>query len=162
MRIIQTVLLPLLLFYLPFCAAAEASKEPAAALPLLEPLKRDAIEIGEGAKDAYVFVDPKCLKSADFLDAIRENATLRKQFHYYIFLYDMPQAPSEEVINAVYTAASPKEAMFTYMLEHKRLSKETNETPAAAQERIRRIKKAAEQIGIDKTPYLIVNKSTVK
>jgi hypothetical protein len=161
MHIMKTIWLLLVLF-LPACTVAEASKKPAVVLPLLEPLKSDAIEIGEGMKDAFVFVDPKCLKSADFLDAIRENATLRKQFHYYIFLYDMPQVPSAEVINAVYSAPSPKDAMFTYMLKRKRLSQETNRTPAAAQERIKRIKNAAERIGIDKTPYLIVNKNKVK
>lgn len=158
MRIMNTVLLQLLMFFLPASAVAEASKEPSVVLPLLEPLKSDAIEIGEGERDAYVFVDPKCLKSRDFLDTIRENTALRKRFHYYIFLYDMPQVPSAEVINAVYSAASPKDAMFTYMLERKRLSQDENRTPESAKKRILRIKNAAERIGIDRTPYLIVDK----
>jgi len=153
------ILLQLLMFFLPDCALAGASKEPSVVIPLLEPLKSDAIELGEGERDAYVFVDPKCLKSADFLEAVRENAALRKRFHYYIFLYDMPQAPSAEVINAVYSAPSPKEALFSYMLERKRISKKTNDTPRTAIERIKRIKTAAERIGIDRTPYLIVDKN---
>ena len=156
----KTIFLYLLLtaaLFIPACAESPG-KNPQEALPMLGTLKTDAIEIGEGAKDAYVFIDPKCLKSRDFLETIKDNPTLRKTFHYYIFLYDMPQVSSETVINAVYSAPSPKEAVFTYMLDHKRLSKETGETPPQAIERINRIKKVAEMIGIDRTPYLIVDK----
>lgn len=135
-----------------------SSKAPAVIVPLLQPLKGDAIEIGEGPNDAYVFVDPKCLRSREFLDTITTNATLRKMFHYYIFLYDMPEVDSKEVINAIYGDAAPKEAMFTYMLKRRRIAKQSDEIPPAAQEKIRRIEAAAGQIGIKRTPYLIVDK----
>lgn len=157
MKFLWFALLSVLLFSV--SSYAEGVKKPLTELlPILEPLKPDAIEIGSGSRDAYVFVDPKCFKSRDFLETITSSATLPKMFHYYIFLYDMPQVDSIKVINAVYDAPVPKEALLRYMLEHQRLSKMNSDTSRQTREQIGRIRHAAEQIGIDRTPYLIVDK----
>lgn len=124
---------------------------------MLHALKRDAIVIGHGKKDAYVFVDPKCHRSAEFLEAVLESEKLQETFRYYLFVFDMPQVDSHKVVNAVYNAEVPLEALKTYMLLRKRISQESDATPQSARERIERIEQTAKTIGIDHTPYLIVD-----
>lgn len=119
-------------------------------------LKKDAIVIGEGNTDAYVFADPKCLYSQDFIDTITHNMTLRKRFRYYIFLFDMPQVNSSEVIDIIYASPDPKTAMETYMLSHKLPEHRT--LTARAREKILRIKEAADWLAIEKTPYMVIDK----
>jgi len=122
----------------------------------LAALKGDAIVIGEGATDAYVFADPKCLYSQDFIDTIVHNAALRRRFRYHVFLFNMPQVDSTEVIDAIYAAPSPEAAMQTYMLRHEPLP-HTVPTPAE-RAKIERIKEAAEWLAIEKTPFILLDK----
>lgn len=125
---------------------------------MLETLKRDAVSIGHGPREAYVFIDPKCHRSAEFLEAILDSETLRNTFHYYLFVYDMPQVDSHRVVSAVYSAPDPLEALKTYMLKRKKVGLKTGAESESVRHRIERIEAAVQLIGIDHTPYLLIDR----
>ena len=131
---------------------------PEKALALLASLKSDAIEAGSGPTDVYVFVDPNCPHSRDFVDMVFGNEKMLQRYHYYFFLYPLPLFRSGTAVNAIYSAPSPKAAMIDYMIRRHRFTLRSRVTPPAVQMKIRRIVKAAEQIGIVKRPYLILDK----
>jgi len=162
MRILlYKVLLPVLLS-IPLLAAggvpAPPKKPMEVVLPLLKSLRIDAIELGNGPTDVYVFIDPNCPHSRDFLGMISENKKMQTRYHYYFFLYALPHFGSSAVINAIYADASPKKAMLSYMLKHERLAKLSRLTPPAVQAKVARINVTAEAVGVDKRPYLILDK----
>jgi hypothetical protein len=158
-------LMPLLLsviLFIPLFAGGEARSN---AKPLqyevlrqLQPLRGDAIELGKGPVDVYVFIDPNCPHSRDFVGMIYESAKMRTLYHYYFFLYSLPHFGSSAVINAIYADASPREAMLSYMVGHKPLPKLSRLTPPAVQAKVARIANTAKAIGVDKRPYLILDK----
>jgi len=159
--LLYKVLLPVLLF-IPLLAGESVSlpaiKPPELVLPLLISLRSDAIELGKGPIDVYVFIDPNCPHSRDFLGMISDNQKMLSRYHYYFFLYALPHFGSSAVINAIYADASPKDAMLSYMLRHQRLTKLSRLTPPAVQAKVARIIVTAEAIGIDRRPYLILDK----
>lgn len=123
----------------------------------LAELKKDAIVIGEGPTDAYVFADPKCTYSQDLIDTVVHSVALRKRFRYHIFLFNMPQVDSSREIDAIYAAPAPGDAMRTYMLDHQPL-KQPPLTPAV-RKKIERIQEAAEWLQIEKTPFIVIDRN---
>ena len=124
----------------------------------LQPLRSDAIELGKGPVDVYVFIDPNCPRSREFVGMIYESEKMQRLYHYYFFLYSLPHFGSGAIVNAIYAAASPKETMLAYMVGHKPLPGLSRLTPPAVQAKIFRIANTAEAIGVDKRPYLILDK----
>lgn len=124
---------------------------------ILYPLKRDSIRIGHGPREAFVFIDPKCHRSAEFLEAVLDSEKLQSTFRYYLLVYDMPQVDSHRIVNAVYSAPDPLAALKTYMLERQKIGLEDGAVPPEVRRRIERVREAAEAIGLDHTPYLIMS-----
>lgn len=124
--------------------------------PMLEPIVHDAIMMGEGPVDVYVFVDPQCPRSQEFVAFIAESEKMRSRYRYHFYLYELERFHSGEIIGAIYSAPSPRQAMIAHMAQAQPLA--PGQTGKAALERMARIKKAAEQIGVYKRPYLILNK----
>ena len=89
---------------------------------------------------------------------ISESDRMQRRYHYYFFLYAHPMFKSGAVINAIYNAPVPKEAMLDYMLGRAPLPKLNRLTPPAIHVKVTRIKAAAERIGVDKRPYLILDR----
>jgi len=161
MRFLRFILLSALLFTAAFAAGSDAKnvrKPLSIVLPLLIALRGDAVEIGSGPTDVYTFIDPRCPHSRDFVSMITESDKMQRLYHYYFLLYAHPMFKSEAVINAIYNAPDPKKAMLDYMLSRAPLAKLNRLTPPAIHVKVARIKKAAEQIGVDKRPYLIIDK----
>jgi hypothetical protein len=153
------LLLSVVLFVPLFAAGGGKIKSPPpTVLQQLEPLRSDAIELGSGPVDVYVFIDPNCPHSRDFLGMISESAKMRRRYHYYFFLYALPHFGSSAVINAIYADASPKTALLSYMLKHKPLTRLSRLTPPAVQAKVLRIENTAKAIGVTKRPYLILDK----
>ena len=125
---------------------------------MLRQMRGDAIELGSGPVDAYVFIDPNCPHSHDFLEMVVESDKMRRLYRYYFFFYALPHFGSSAIINAIYAAPSPRDAMIGYMLRHEHLVKLTRMTPPAVQAKVARIGNTAEAIGVDKRPYLIIDK----
>lgn len=138
-------------------AHAQEAMSTASALRLLEPLKPDAIELGNGPVEIFVFIDPNCKFSRQFIDAIHRNEKMLGNYHYYLFLYGLPRLKSDKAIAAIYAAALPEKAMIDYMLEAKNMENIEPRSPVPPP-RIERIKAAAEAIGVDRRPYMILKK----
>lgn len=158
-RFLSITFLPVLLF-LCLVTAAQAASKPSEqeTLTMLRQLKGDAIELGNGPVDVYVFIDPNCPHSHDFLEMVVDSDKMQRRYRYYFFLYALPIFRSNGIINAIYAAPSPREALLGYMLSHKHLAKLSRMTPPAVDARVTRISNTAKAIGVDKRPYLIIDK----
>lgn len=148
------------LLFLETIAAAAASEHPkkpfSVLMPLLEPIVPDAMLLGHGPVDVYVFVDPECPHSREFVTFIAESAKMQSRYRYHFYLLELPRFHSQEIINAIYAAPSPLEAMIAHMTKQTRMT--PVESQGAAAGKIARIKAAADTIDVYKRPYLILNK----
>jgi hypothetical protein len=158
-RFLSKTFLSALLFFCQVTAAWAVSKpSEQETLSMLRQLRGDAIELGSGPVDVYVFIDPNCPHSHDFLEMVVDSDKMQRRYHYYFFLYALPIFRSSGIINAIYAAPSPREAMLGYMLAHRHLAKLSRMTPPAVDARVTRISNTAEAIGVDKRPYLIIDR----
>jgi hypothetical protein len=125
------------------------------AMALLESIKSDAIVLGEGKTEVYVFVDPLCPHSRKFMTMVSGNASMLSKYRYYIYLYSIPRLKSEAVVSAIYASKKPAETLLRVMV-----GKETIPTDpsAPAAKAVSEIAAVAEKIDVYKRPYLIVAK----
>lgn len=124
---------------------------------LLEPIEKHAMVYGEGGKKVYVFVDPRCPHSRDFISMINENAKMRSIYRYYIFFYELKRFKSHNLIASIYSSAAPLQRTLEVMVG---LKEATADHPfdARIDEKIGEIARVAEAIGVSKRPYLIIVK----
>ena len=159
----RRLLLPVLLFNM-VLHADTAQKHPSRPLsellPLLIPLEADALELGTGPVNVYVFIDPRCPHSREFVAFIAESDKMRRRYHYHFFLYELKRFHSAGIIAAIYNAVDPLQAMLRYMTTVDTL--QPAEASDSTHARIERIAKTAEAIGVYKRPYLILNKPPKK
>lgn len=124
---------------------------------LLQPIEHHAIQYGEGDIKVYVFVDPKCPHSRDFISMLFENQKMRTIYRYYIYFYELKRFKSHTLIGAIYSAPSPLQRMLEVMVGKKELNP-AQDVESKIEEKIDDINQVAEQIGVSKRPYLIVAK----
>lgn len=154
----------LLLFSLP-AAASDVQEHPKLplekALPLLKPIGGDAIRMGEGSVKVHVFIDPLCPRSRDFVTMISESEKMRSRYSYYFYLYELKRFKSHALINAIYMAKNPLQAMLDVMVDKKEM--ELSPMPGKEiSDKIERITKAAGMLDVYKRPYLIMIKKPKK
>ncbi|HEX5670558.1 MAG TPA: hypothetical protein VFX66_03395 [Sulfuricurvum sp.] len=150
-----------LLFVL--CAAVVTPECTAKELPaskitdLIRPIESLAIQYGTGTIKAYIFVDPKCPYSRDFLSMIHDNDKMRSIYRYYIFFYELKRLHSHALIGTIYASSAPLQQTLEVMVGEKEIE-EQKSFPAKVDERIGSIEAVAEAIGVNKRPYLIIKK----
>jgi len=122
-------------------------------IALLKSIQGEAIVLGTGKTDVYVFVDPLCPHSRKFITMVSRNEAMLSKYRYYIYLYSIPRLKSEDVVLAIYASKSPADTLLQVMVK-----RETIETcPDRAGERIvSDIAGVAEKLDVYKRPYLIV------
>lgn len=126
-------------------------------MALLQPIEQHAMIYGEGERKVYVFVDPKCPHSRDFMSMINENTKMRSMYRYYIFFYELKRFNSHDLIKTIYTSAAPLQRTLEVMVGAKELPIESrNELKIEA--KIDDIARVADLIGVSKRPYLIITK----
>lgn len=150
----------LLMFFLtllivPQCSAKDLTT--AQMVNFIRPIEPLAMQFGTGNIKAYVFIDPKCPHSRDFISMIYENEKMQTIYRYYIFLYELKRLQSHDLIGTIYTSASPLQKTFGVMVGGKELE-EYSSFSAKVENRIDSIESVAEAIGINKRPYLIIKK----
>lgn len=123
----------------------------------IHPIEPLAMEFGTGARKAYVFVDPKCPHSRDFIAMIYENEKMQNNYHYYIFLYELKRFNSHNLIGSIYASSSPLQSTLGVMVAGKKMD-ELKSFSGKVQDRIDSIASVAEAIGVNKRPYLIIKK----
>ena len=117
-------------------------------------LERDAIVIGYGLTPVYVFVDPLCPNSRNFIEVIQSSQKVQKDNTYFVFLYRLQMFDSDGVINAIYHARNPKEAMLDVMVKHHAMPRE--EAVEEVVRKRKRIKEVAMKIDMHRRPYLMM------
>lgn len=126
-------------------------------IALLQPIEHDAIIYGQGEKKVYVFVDPKCPHSRDFMSMINENSKMRSIYRYYIFFYELKRFHSHDLIAAIYASSSPLQRTLEVMVGDKEIPTDTRIDPKI-ESKIDEIAHVADAIEISKRPYLIIMK----
>lgn len=135
-------------------ASEDTQKEKIA---LIQPIEQHAIIYGEGERKIYVFVDPKCPHSRDFITMINENAKMRGIYRYYIFFYELKRFHSHNLIATLYASSSPLQRTLEVMVGGKEIATDTRIEPKI-EAKIDDIARVADTIGISKRPYLIILK----
>jgi hypothetical protein len=128
-------------------------------LALLQPIEHYAIIYGEGEKKVYVFVDPKCPHSRDFITMLNENTKMRSIYRYYIFFYELKRFHSHNLIAAIYASPSPLQRTLEVMVGNKEIATNIRIDPKI-ESRIEDIAQVADTLEISKRPYLIIMKET--
>lgn len=137
------------------CTAQELSTAQITAL--VRPIEPLALQYGTGNIKAYVFMDPKCPHSRDFLSMIYDSDKMRNIYRYYIFFYELKRLHSHDLIGTIYASQAPLQQTLGVMVAEKKI-KEIKSFPAKVDERIEAIEAVAEAIGVNKRPYLIIKK----
>jgi len=126
-------------------------------IALIQPIEHDAIVYGEGERKVYVFVDPKCPHSRDFITMINESSKMRSSYRYYIFFYELKRFHSHDLIAAIYASSSPLQRTLEVMVGDKEIPIDTRIDPKI-EAKIEDIARVADTIDISKRPYLIIMK----
>lgn len=126
-------------------------------IALLQPIERHAVQYGEGSTKVYVFVDPKCPHSQDFISMISESSKMRSIYRYYIFFYELKRFNSHNLIGTIYASSSPLQRILEVMVGKKEIDTASEFEPKI-EEKINDIEGVAEEIGVSKRPYLIIAK----
>lgn len=145
----------LMAFFAPQCSAKELSTEQI--VSLIRPIEPLALQYGTGDIKAYIFVDPKCPHSKDFLSMIHDNDKMRSIYRYYIFFYELKRLRSHDLIGTIYASQAPLQQTLEVMVG----GKEMEEMKSFSQKidmQMDKIEHVAEAIGVNKRPYLILKK----
>jgi len=124
---------------------------------MIRPLEQYAMQYGEGDIKAYVFVDPKCPHSRDFISMIHDNEKMRGIYRYYIFFYELKRFNSHKLIGTIYSSSSPLQKMLEVMVGGKELELLPS-LSSQVEEEIGDIDHVAGELGVNKRPYLIIAK----
>ncbi len=127
------------------------------ALPLLKSIDHYAIVIGNGPTHMYAFIDPVCPRSREFVEMIIENEKMQKRYTYHFFYYELKRFHSKGLIGTIYTNNDPFSTMLEVMLR-KHEVEPIKTLPPKVITQMNNISKVAEQLDIDKRPYLFVVK----
>jgi hypothetical protein len=139
----------------PQCVAKDMTA--AQMVTFIRPIEPLAMQFGTGTIKAYVFIDPKCPHSRDFISMIYDNEKMRSNYHYYIFFYELKRLQSHDLIGTIYSSSSPLLKTFGVMVGGKEME-ELKSFSAKVEDRIDSIESVAEAIGVSKRPYLIIKK----
>lgn len=136
---------------------AQTHREPPyeRTMPLLESIKNDAIVLGKGKTEVFVFVDPLCPYSRKFMTMVSRNEKMLTKYRYYIFLYSIPRLHSEAMVSMIYASEKPLKLLMKVMVEKVKVDAEMVE---ASRQKISKIAAVAQEIDVYKRPYLIVAK----
>lgn len=126
-------------------------------MALLEPIEKHAMVYGEGERKVYLFIDPKCPHSQDFISMINENAKMRGIYRYYIFFYELKRFNSHSLIATIYGSSEPLQRTLEVMVGKKDMPVH-HRIEAKIEAKIDDIAHVADQIGVSKRPYLIIAK----
>ncbi|HFU74583.1 MAG TPA: hypothetical protein ENK65_03420, partial [Helicobacteraceae bacterium] len=85
-------------------------------LPYLETIESQALRIGNGPVKVYVFVDPLCPHSRNFLSLISQSEKMKSRCAYYLFLYTLPRFKSYKEVASIYGAKKPLNTLIDFMV----------------------------------------------
>ena len=122
-------------------------------LSILQTIHDDAIILGSGKKQIYVFVDPLCPHSRKFITMVSKKPKMLSKYRYHILLYSIPRLKSEDVVSAVYLSPNPMDTLLQIMVEDKVQHEKSNEKTQA---KVSRIETVAKEMHVNKRPYIFI------
>lgn len=122
----------------------------------LKDLESDAIVFGHGVNRVYAFIDPLCTVSQHYLELISTNELFLKMNTYYVFLHRLEKFDSDILIDSIYMAPNPKEALIKSMI----LNQEVDVRFASAEvdQKRNRIRAVANKTQMKQRPYILMYK----
>ena len=142
-----------ILLILLLCISTLFAEKPQA---LLDSISQHAIRIGSGnITNVYVFVDPMCVHSQDYVGDITHNKKLHEKNSYYIFLYRLEKFDSDELIQFIYQAKNPKSALEDIMIENKEVDTFDLDVSEKTLKVIEEVASVGEQLKADHRPFII-------
>ena len=123
---------------------------------LMESISKHAITIGNGPEKCYVFVDPICPRSRDYISLISERKDLHKKKTYHIFLYPLNRFHSDALIQYIYQSKDVKHALEDIMVNKKKVDVDEFTPTTHTLEVIEDITVVAEQMHMKRRPYQIL------
>lgn len=158
MNRVMNLLIPLIIFAtLGWSGVPEKAQllSPEETLVLLEDIKESAIVFGEGDKEIHTFIDPYCSMSQRYLRFIFERKEVMfKKYKIYLYLYELPRKRSKEAIRTILSSDYQQIMLKQIMLDHADVPPEDN---GDADDIMEEISDVAEQIGVFKRPYILIN-----
>jgi len=128
---------------------------PNETLVFLDKIKPYAIVFGTGKREVHVFIDPYCPVSQHYLSVVFENRKRKfRKNTYHFYLYEIKRRNSKEMIQTILSAESRKEMLKTVMVDNDIVF--INEE-SDVDEEIKKIEKTAQQIGVYKRPYVLID-----
>ena len=124
-------------------------------LPYLETIEDKALTIGNGPVKVFVFIDPLCPHSQNFMSLIYESKKMQARYSYYLFLYALPRFHSERVVSAIYATKNPLDALVDLMIFKKKIK---DSVLLEDKSSVVMIADVAQKIDVYKRPYLIMVK----
>ena len=160
MRLLGSLLFVLAFTIIPLMAVEKSvhKKLPLSeSLPILEKIKGDALLMGTGERKVYLFVDPLCPHSQDFIELISSNEKLLLRNSYNIYLYTLKRLHSEKVVTAIYMSDNPLQSLVDVMIDKKEMKVEGTPNHDVLF-KIEAIESVAQKLDVYKRPYLILTK----
>jgi hypothetical protein len=145
------------LLFLNTCNALAAEPPTEQTISMMHSLEQYAIRYGNGPTKVYVFVDPKCPHSRDFISMIDDSEKMKSSYSYYIFLYELKRMKSNKLIGTIYASPSPLQKMLEVMVLGHEIKEIVSFQPQV-EEKIGDIENIAQQLNVNKRPYLIIAK----
>ena len=125
------------------------------ALPLLKSIDHYAIVVGNGPIHMYAFIDPVCPRSREFVEMVLENTKMQLTYTYHFFYYELTRFHTKNTIGMIYAAKDPLEMMRTIMIDKTEITP-IGRLSAHVKKEMDEISMVAQQLEIDKRPYLFV------
>lgn len=125
-------------------------------VPMLEEMEDIAITFGEGKNVMYVFVDPFCRYSRDFITKVTSSPKMLKSYTYKIFLLKLKKFESMETIRYIYDSVDPYATLVDVMVKKNKIPADSHIEDKDIEDTIARIKNADKVLDIYKRPYLII------
>ena len=124
---------------------------------LLDSISEHAIRIGNGdsSNNIYVFIDPMCPHSQDYISRISLDENLQKKYTYYIFLYRLQRFESDELIQFIYQSKDIKVSFEDVMIYGEDVDSDDFEVKESTLKTIQKISSVGEKLEINRRPYII-------
>ena len=123
-------------------------------MALLQGIRGEAIVLGGGKTEVYVFVDPLCPHSRKFMTMVSRSEQMLAKYKYYIFLYSIPRLRSEKVVSAIYASPKPSDVLLKVMVD--KAPPPIDAGGGQAERTVADIAAVARELDVYKRPYVIV------
>jgi hypothetical protein len=115
-----------------------------------------SVVVGNGDKSIYVFIDPLCSMSQEFVETLYNNKLYKSdQFKIYLFLYHLDRKPSIKHIYTIMESDEPEITLKDIMISKNVPLNLCDDPSTETINKIHAIETLAQKISVYKRPYII-------